>query len=366
MTEKPVDKAEKPADKTEKPVDKTEKPADKSEKPANKEKIERVGKGGEMTIFTKGLVFILHDFSWWTSTHGIPHIGLANARWLRITWIIIVLICIGAFIWQFVTLLNTYLAYNVNTETEVDAYVAGTEDADYGFSGRLDGERQQSATKFTLLMSEILYSSSKAPEKYCRRSTSLQGAQHAYTYDDLVISCTYNAQSCNVTDFQEFYDPTYGVCHMFNFDGTKNSSRAGPLYGLRMVIRTDQAKYLPWTETAGVIMSIHGKDEVPFPDVFGYFAAPGTATSLVFDSSWQADLPLPLRVPYTQDNTAMQCIDFLQMESCFRNCLQERIITDCKCYDPAYRHGDDGGATPSCAVGNQSENCKCDYLQISI
>ncbi|KAK6048241.1 hypothetical protein COOONC_14254 [Cooperia oncophora] len=85
------------------------------------------------------------------------------------------------------------------------------------------------------------------------------GAQHAYTYDDLVISCTYNAQSCNVTDFQEFYDPTYGVCHMFNFDGTKNSSRAGPLYGLRMVIRTDQAKYLPWTETAGVIMSIHGK-----------------------------------------------------------------------------------------------------------
>ncbi|KAK6018880.1 Amiloride-sensitive sodium channel [Ostertagia ostertagi] len=177
----------------------------------------------------------------------------------------------------------------------VDAYQAGTAFPQYGFSDRLDGARQQSATKYTLLMSEILHSSSKRP-----------GSRHAYTYEDLVISCTYNAKSCNTTDFREFYDPSHGICQTFNFDGNKTSSRAGPLYGLRMVIRTDQAKYLPWTETAGVIMSIHGKSE-----------------------------------------------------SCFRNCLQERIVTDCECYDPAYQHADDGGATPSCADGNQTENLAC-------
>ncbi|VDO17535.1 unnamed protein product, partial [Haemonchus placei] len=114
-----------------------------------------------------------------------------------ILWIIIVLCCFGGFIWQFVTLFTNYLAYRVNTETElqfsdrefatvtlchlnawkkdesgaaipkmrelIDAYQSGAAYADYGFSNRFDGKRQQSATKFTALMSEILYSSSKLP-----------------------------------------------------------------------------------------------------------------------------------------------------------------------------------------------------------
>lgn len=64
----------------------------------------------------------------------------------------------------------------------------GTASASYGFSDRLDGTRQQLATQFTALMSETLYTLSQKT-----------GATHAYTYDDLVISCTYNANSCNIT-----------------------------------------------------------------------------------------------------------------------------------------------------------------------
>ncbi|ETN76502.1 Amiloride-sensitive sodium channel [Necator americanus] len=272
--------------------------------------------GKEMSIFTKGLIYVLKDFSWWTSTHGIPHIGLANARWLRILWIVVVLACLGGFIWQFIMLVSQYLAYNVNTETAVEAYNTwGNSTSQYGFGSRMDGARQQRATKLSALMSARLYEASKVP-----------GAKHAYTYDDLVISCTYNAKSCHTTDFQEFYDPTYGICQMFNVEGNYSSSRAGPLFGLRMVIRTDQEKYLPWTETAGVVMSIHGKDERPFPDVFGYFAPPGTATSV---------------------------------ESCFRDCLQEKIISDCGCYDPAYPHKNDG-STKSCdEVGDTLLNLDC-------
>lgn len=44
-----------------------------------------------------------------------------------------------------------------------------------------------------------------------------------------------------------------------------SSSRAGPLYGLRMVMRTDQDTYLPWTEASGVIIDIHMQDEIPYP-----------------------------------------------------------------------------------------------------
>uniref|UniRef100_A0A1I7WZP2 Uncharacterized protein n=1 Tax=Heterorhabditis bacteriophora TaxID=37862 RepID=A0A1I7WZP2_HETBA len=124
----------------------------------------------------------------------------------------------------------------------------GVDSDSFGFS--MDGNRQQRATKFAALMSERMYKKSQNAE-----------FKHAYTYNDLIISCTYNAKPCNITDFTEFYDPSYGICHMFNYNGQYFSSRAGPLYGLRIVARIDQAKYLPWTEVAGVIISIHEQRE---------------------------------------------------------------------------------------------------------
>ncbi|KHJ95660.1 hypothetical protein OESDEN_04389 [Oesophagostomum dentatum] len=162
-------------------------------------------------------------------------------------------------------------------------------------------------------------------------------------------------------DFQEFYDPTYGICQMFNLAGNYSSSRAGPLYGLRMVIRTDQAKYLPWTETAGVVISIHGKDERPFPDVFGYFASPGVATSMGVRFVSTLRLPKPYGTCTTQEmfvgehykGTYEARENQLPVESCFRNCLQNKIISDCGCYDPAYPYIGDGAAS-SCDAANDT------------
>ncbi|KAK6026374.1 Amiloride-sensitive sodium channel, partial [Ostertagia ostertagi] len=169
------------------------------------------------------------------------------------------------------------------------------------------------------------------------------GSRHAYTYEDLVISCTYNAKSCNTTDFREFYDPSHGICQTFNFDGNKTSSRAGPLYGLRMVIRTDQAKYLPTKYRSRMC--------------FGYFRLLRTATSLGVRFISTTRLPEPHGTCTRQKTVnGKHYSGNYDVESCFRNCLQERIVADCECYDPAYQHADDGGATPSCADGNQTKN----------
>ncbi|KIH55530.1 Amiloride-sensitive sodium channel [Ancylostoma duodenale] len=240
-------------------------------------------------------------------------------------------------------------------ESLVNAYEDwSTASAKYGFSSRLDGARQQRATKFTALMSDRLYGARKLPVQMGEG-----GAKHAYTYKDLVISCTYNAKSCNETDFREFYDPTYGICQMFNIEGNYSSSRAGPLYGLRMVIRTDQAKYLPWTETAGMVMSIHGKDEAPFPDVFGYFAAPGTATSMGVRFVETSRLPHPYGTCTKEELLAGKHYNgTYQVESCFRNCLQEKIVADCGCYDPAYSFINDGTIKSCDDVGDSLLNCK--------
>ena len=37
----------------------------------------------ESSVFLKGLRYVFQDFATWTSTHGLPHIALANVAWLR-------------------------------------------------------------------------------------------------------------------------------------------------------------------------------------------------------------------------------------------------------------------------------------------
>ncbi len=92
-------------------------------------------------------------------------------------------------------------------------------------------------------------------------------------------------------------DPIYGACYTFNFyqdaDTQYKSTRAGPLYGLRLLLKSAQADYLPLTESAGVRVAVHGQDEEPFPDAFGYNAAAGFTTSFGIKYIRTKRLPAP-------------------------------------------------------------------------
>ncbi|CAB03443.3 Amiloride-sensitive sodium channel [Caenorhabditis elegans] len=337
-----------------------------------------------MGVFWTGLKYVFTDFSCWTSTHGVPHIGMANARWLRAFWILVVVVSIALFIWQFITLLTNYLSFSVNTETTlqfaertfptvtichlnpwklsetksvdpdmsalIDAYNSDSSSAQFGLPASLTADRQQQASKWTLMYSERLN------EKQYNDAADI-----AYSYDDMVVSCTYNAKTCNITDFNDFYNPSYGNCLQFNTDGMYSSSRAGPLYGLRMVMRTDQDTYLPWTEASGVIIDIHMQDEIPYPDVFGYFAPPGTASSLGVSYVQTTRLSKPYGSCTTK--TKLKTTHYTgtyTVEACFRSCMQEKIIASCGCYYPAYSHASNTTQYVSCDNGVQTlSNLNC-------
>ena len=53
----------------------------------------------------------------------------------------------------------------------------------------------------------------------------------------------------------------------------------GPMYGLRMLVYVNASDYMPTTEATGVRMTIHDKEEFPFPDTFGYSAPTGYVSS---------------------------------------------------------------------------------------
>lgn len=106
-----------------------------------------------------------------------------------------------------------------------------------------------------------------------------------YSKDEFIQNCAYNTKPCNViNDFSHRTDPIYGACYTFN-DAPEDtapkykSTRAGPLYGLRLLLKSNQTEYLPLTESAGVRVAVHKQGEEPFPDAFGYNAAAGFTTS---------------------------------------------------------------------------------------
>lgn len=53
-------------------------------------------------------------------------------------------------------------------------------------------------------------------------------------------------------------------CYTFNFNDSVElkNSRAGPMYGLRLLLNVNQSDYLPNTEAAGVRLVIHEQDQV--------------------------------------------------------------------------------------------------------
>lgn len=158
----------------------------------------------------------------------------------------------------------------------------------------------------------------------------------------------------------DFYNPSYGNCLQFNNNGVYNSSRAGPLYGLRMVMRTDQATYLPWVEASGVIIDIHMQDEIPYPDVFGYFAPPGTASSLGVSYVQTTRLSKPYGSCTKQATLeTTHYTGTYTVEACFRSCMQEKIVATCRCYYPAYSHAANTTQYSSCDDGSSTlGNCR--------
>ncbi|VDK53504.1 unnamed protein product [Gongylonema pulchrum] len=51
------------------------------------------------------------------------------------------------------------------------------------------------------------------------------------------------------------------------------------LIGLRLLLYVNASDYLPTTEAVGVRITVHDKDEYPFPETFGYSAPTGYISS---------------------------------------------------------------------------------------
>uniref|UniRef100_A0AC34RLH2 Amiloride-sensitive sodium channel n=1 Tax=Panagrolaimus sp. JU765 TaxID=591449 RepID=A0AC34RLH2_9BILA len=185
----------------------------------------------------------------------------------------------------------------------------------------------------------------------------------SYGKSEFIRMCSFNGQQCNIiNDFKLHVDPAFGNCYTFNSNRTHPmvSSRAGPSYGLRLMLYINSSDYLPTTESAGVRITIHGQSEWPFPDTFGYSAPTGGLSSFGMSMRKVNRLPEPLGDCVVSEDPLPPNYIYqnyvYEPEGCYKSCYQQRIIRRCGCADPRYPMADND--TQICdSLDPLSRNC---------
>ncbi|WKY14524.1 hypothetical protein Q1695_000224 [Nippostrongylus brasiliensis] len=193
-------------------------------------------------------------------------------------------------------------------------------------------------------MTDQVAITTRAKEKLILKMSALPPQRRAalgYGKFELIKQCSFNSMQCDIEkEFKLHIDPSFGNCYTFNANPQRvlASSRAGPSYGLRLMVFVNTSDYLPTTEAAGVRITIHSQTECPFPDTFGYSAPTGVISSfgislrkvnrLEDGDCFKNDTVLPLGYIYRDYS--------YEPEGCYRNCYQRRIISRCGCADPRF------------------------------
>ncbi|VDM60094.1 unnamed protein product [Angiostrongylus costaricensis] len=145
--------------------------------------------------------------------------------------------------------------------------------------------RTQSSDSLVQGMTDGVAMLTKAKENLMFTMSALSSEQRvalSQNKHEFIEMCSFNGHECNVDeDFRIHVDPEFGNCFTFNHDVNNNytSSRAGPMYGIRVLLFVNTSDYMTTSESTGVRLAIHAPTEYPFPDTFGYSAPVGFASS---------------------------------------------------------------------------------------
>uniref|UniRef100_A0A914P2A9 Uncharacterized protein n=1 Tax=Panagrolaimus davidi TaxID=227884 RepID=A0A914P2A9_9BILA len=186
-----------------------------------------------------------------------------------------------------------------------------------------------------------------------------------YGIKDIIIQCTFDKDECDMdNDFRQMYDPWYGNCYTFNYDGRYGITRAGTDFGLKMLVFSNISEYMETSSRSGFKIVLHRQGYAPFPNSDGLYIKTGKHSTVnVKYRSFEA-LPAPYGICQPDKNTTGYIYDgYYTTEGCLRSCYQHKIIENCSCADP--RYAKPKGSNVSWCDGTNLKNflCYANYLE---
>uniref|UniRef100_F1KZA3 Degenerin deg-1 n=1 Tax=Ascaris suum TaxID=6253 RepID=F1KZA3_ASCSU len=199
-----------------------------------------------------------------------------------------------------------------------------------GFTGMTDGVAMLTRAKENLIFTMSALS-------------EMQRIALSHSKREFIEMCSFNGRQCDIdVDFKLHVDPEFGNCFTFNWDKDNNrtSSKAGPMYGIRVMLFVNTSDYMVTSESSGVRIAVHSPTDFPFPDTFGYSAPVGFASSF----GLKKQVVERLAAPYGDCETRKKMnsswyiygdYDY-NAEGCHRSCFQNALLAKCACGDPRF------------------------------
>ncbi|KAH7701222.1 degenerin, partial [Aphelenchoides avenae] len=130
-----------------------------------------------------------------------------------------------------------------------------------------------------------------------------------------------------------YIDPIMGSCFTFNKDSQLVTKRPGPIYGLRLELKTNVSEFIATSDVTGMRVMVHDQKEFPFPDTFGYNIKVGRATEM--------RQKVGRLGPHYSKCMNAKPDNYLydraySKEGCQRSRYQDEMVANCSCYDPQF------------------------------
>jgi hypothetical protein len=181
----------------------------------------------------------------------------------------------------------------------------------------------------------------------------------SHPLEDILISCYFNTQSCDVNDFTWYFDPHFGNCWIYNSGQNRTGQRVplssnsfpGVIFGLQTGFYVNFYENLTTFNSftgggLGVLVRIDNSSYLTDNGYDGIAIAPGYYTSISISRSFKSTLPKPYSNCLVDNQTNAgfhsELFDLIQnspykyrQPMCFTQCQQKYYYLKCNCTDPS-------------------------------
>jgi acid-sensing ion channel 2 len=181
----------------------------------------------------------------------------------------------------------------------------------------------------------------------------------SHPLEEILVICSFNAQSCDANDFTWYFDPHNGNCWIYNSGQNRTGQRVplssnsfpGVIYGLRTMFYVNFCENLTSFNSFmgggfGALVRIDNSSYLTDYGYDGIAVAPGYYTSISISRSFKSSLPKPYSNCLIDNQTNAgfhsELFDLIQNSPyrytqpiCFLQCQQKYIYLKCNCTDPS-------------------------------
>ncbi|XP_070549831.1 acid-sensing ion channel 1-like [Ptychodera flava] len=144
--------------------------------------------------------------------------------------------------------------------------------------------------------------------------------------DDAILKCSYNGMECGSGAFTISQHRRYGNCFTFNGDASAamKAAKPGPAHGLKLLLSAQQNEHVGiYGGETGFKVVIHAQGVMPLPELNGFYASPGTFTSVAVEKISAIRLPEPYGSACSTE--------YRPVEECEAMCLSRYMEDYCGC-----------------------------------